>query len=40
MMIELMRLFKFGRQAAEDGVPADAVITDEGEPERPLMTAT
>ncbi|MFV3406451.1 hypothetical protein ACNFIC_21245 [Pseudomonas sp. NY15463] len=33
MLIELSRLLSPGRYLDQDGVPADAVVTDEGDPE-------
>lgn len=33
MLIELSRLLSPGRYSDQDGVPADAMITDDGEPE-------
>lgn len=33
MLIDLLHILSPGRPGAEDGVPADAVVTDEGEPE-------
>lgn len=33
MLIELLRLLSPGRPGAAEGIPADAVVTDEGEPE-------
>lgn len=33
MLLELMRLVSPGRYSVEEGVPTDAVVTDDGEPE-------
>lgn len=33
MLIELLHLLSLGRHGADEGIPADAVVTDEGEPE-------
>ncbi|MCT5031083.1 hypothetical protein LZL36_11015 [Pseudomonas aeruginosa] len=33
MLIELLRVMRPGRPSADDGVPADAVVTDQSEPE-------
>ncbi|HEP8062216.1 TPA: hypothetical protein VDT37_001801 [Pseudomonas aeruginosa] len=33
MLIDLLHPLSPGRPGAKDGVPADAVVTDEGEPE-------
>ncbi|HHG4904358.1 TPA: hypothetical protein ACPWGP_003398 [Pseudomonas aeruginosa] len=33
MLIELLRLLSPGRPGAAEGIPDDAVVTDEGEPE-------
>jgi hypothetical protein len=33
MLIELNRLLSPGSHSGEEGIPADAVVTDEGEPE-------
>lgn len=33
MLIELNRLLSLGRDSGDEGIPADALVTDEGEPE-------
>lgn len=33
MLIELGRLLSLGRYSDDDGIPADAMVTDDGEPE-------
>ena len=33
MLIELNRLLSPGRYSDDEGIPADAIVTDDGEPE-------